>query len=423
VPALLILPKQPREEKLPCVILMHGLGGDKRMFQMLWGALTKAGYALFAIDAQYHGERKPSDDIPFFGMYPYRARDALIQTVIDLRRGVDYLQTRKDIDPNRIGYIGASMGGIIGAMFAGVDERVKAPILLVAGGDWKILMEKSTLSMWRDAARNNPQQMQEALRVMDVVDPVHWVGRIAPRPVLFINGDADDVVPVESNKALHNAAGEPKKVVWYKGRACAPADRLADSGQRGDQLAEHAPAGQAHCAWLARLPAAPWVVARVDRLAGFGRACRRRVFPRVRCDAECLPKTTHAMKALILAGGKGTRLRPITFSMAKQLVPVANKPVLFYGLEAIAESGIHEVGMIVGDTAAEIERAVGDGSRWGMQVTYIPQPEPLGLAHAVLTAEPYLQRRAVPDVSRRQPRDLQPPAAGRKRSSSASPTR
>jgi glucose-1-phosphate thymidylyltransferase len=97
------------------------------------------------------------------------------------------------------------------------------------------------------------------------------------------------------------------------------------------------------------------------------------------------------MKALILAGGKGTRLRPITFSMAKQLVPVANKPVLFYGLEAIADAGIREVGMIVGDTAAEIERAVGDGSRWGVQVTYIPQPEPLGLAHAVLTAEPYLR--------------------------------
>ncbi len=96
------------------------------------------------------------------------------------------------------------------------------------------------------------------------------------------------------------------------------------------------------------------------------------------------------MKALILAGGKGTRLRPITFSMAKQLVPVANKPVLFYGLEAIAEAGIHEVGIIVGDTASEIEHAVGDGSQWGVQVTYIPQPEPLGLAHAVLTAEPYL---------------------------------
>ncbi|MFN3690464.1 MAG: alpha/beta hydrolase family protein [Fimbriimonadales bacterium] len=226
VPAFFILPKNRGDAQLPCVILMHGLGGDKRMFQMLWAPLTQAGYALFAIDAQYHGERKPNDDLPFFGMYPYRARDALIQTVIDLRRGVDYLQTRKEIDPGKIGYIGASMGGIIGAIFAGVDERVQAPVLLVAGGDWKILMEKSVLSVWRDAAKNDPQQMEYALRVMDVVDPVHWVGRIAPRPVLFINGDADDVVPVESNKALHNAAREPKKVVWYKGGHVPPPSDL-----------------------------------------------------------------------------------------------------------------------------------------------------------------------------------------------------
>jgi glucose-1-phosphate thymidylyltransferase len=96
------------------------------------------------------------------------------------------------------------------------------------------------------------------------------------------------------------------------------------------------------------------------------------------------------VKALVLAGGSGTRLRPITHTSAKQLVPVANKPVLFYGLEAIAEAGIEELGIVVGDTHAEIEAAVGDGSAFGLQVTYLRQDRPLGLAHAVLIARDYL---------------------------------
>ena len=96
------------------------------------------------------------------------------------------------------------------------------------------------------------------------------------------------------------------------------------------------------------------------------------------------------MKALILAGGAGTRLRPITHTRAKQLVPVANKPILFYGLEAIADAGIKEVGIVVGDTAAEVRAAVGDGSAWGLTVTYIPQDAPLGLAHCVLIARDFL---------------------------------
>lgn len=96
------------------------------------------------------------------------------------------------------------------------------------------------------------------------------------------------------------------------------------------------------------------------------------------------------MKALVLAGGSGTRLRPITFTRAKQLVPVANKAILFYGLEAIAAAGIREVGVIVGDTAPEVMAAVGDGSAWGLDVTYIPQDKPRGLAHAVVIAEEYM---------------------------------
>ena len=96
------------------------------------------------------------------------------------------------------------------------------------------------------------------------------------------------------------------------------------------------------------------------------------------------------MKGLILSGGAGTRLRPITHTSAKQLVPVANKPVLFYGLEAMRAAGITEVGVVVGDTRAEIEAAVGDGSRFGLEVTYLPQEAPLGLAHAVLISEAFL---------------------------------
>ena len=96
------------------------------------------------------------------------------------------------------------------------------------------------------------------------------------------------------------------------------------------------------------------------------------------------------IKGLILSGGQGSRLRPFTYTGAKQLVPIANKPILFYAIENLVECGVRDIGIVVGDTKDQVMAAVGDGSRFGVSVTYIEQEAPRGIAHAVKIAQPFL---------------------------------
>ncbi|HEV2471297.1 MAG TPA: alpha/beta fold hydrolase [Chthonomonadales bacterium] len=216
IPAVLVIPVKSTGKE-PAILLMHGLGGDKMGLKFLWSQLAAAGFVTLAIDAEYHGDRKPREPLTLFGREVYTTRDLLAQTVIDLRRGIDYLQSRPEVDPDRIGYIGFSMGGILGAILCGVDSRVKAPVLALAGGDWKVLFAGTTLPNAQPLKQLPPDQIAAAERVMDPVDPIHWIARIAPRPVLFVNGDADTIVPVPAAKELQAAARQPKESFWYKG--------------------------------------------------------------------------------------------------------------------------------------------------------------------------------------------------------------
>jgi len=192
--------------KHPVLLVQHGYGGSKEVDYVQWptALLVKEGYAVLSIDAQYHGERKkPNRPQELFDVRSAEARDAFVQTVIDLRRALDLLGERDDIDANHIGYLGMSMGAMLGAVFCGVDERVGGACLIVGGGDFARLL----------GAKIAPQVETNA----KIIDPVYYVGMISPRPLLMINGRTDHTVRPANAQAMFDAAREPKRIEWYDG--------------------------------------------------------------------------------------------------------------------------------------------------------------------------------------------------------------
>ncbi len=221
VPALYTAPVSldaTKPTRFPCVILLHGLGGKKSDMLLLGVALARRGYASLAIDIAGHGERPPiaGKAVRDFGLA--QTHEAVAQTVVDLRRAVDLLSARPDVDPARIGYVGVSLGGIIGATFAGEEPRIKGAVLWAAGGNWGKMITTSHHAYANDQRRIiGPTDAAKIEAALADVDPLRYVGKIAPRPVLFINGDRDEIVPVVCAQELIAAAKEPKKAITLPG--------------------------------------------------------------------------------------------------------------------------------------------------------------------------------------------------------------
>ncbi|MDQ7064389.1 MAG: acetylxylan esterase [candidate division KSB1 bacterium] len=205
VPALLSLPKA-RAAFYPVILMLHGIGDHKNADYMQIGdsIFSAAGFAVFRLDIDLHGERRLKNfSQKSANKFSYTLRNAMVQTVFDLRRAVDYLDTRDDIDSTRTAFLGISLGGIIGSVFCGVEPRVEYPMIALAGGGLRMALGTEGLS---DRITN----------MLAPVEPLNFIHRITPRPILFLNATDDEVIPRTSTEMLFNAAKEPKQILWYK---------------------------------------------------------------------------------------------------------------------------------------------------------------------------------------------------------------
>ncbi len=203
VRGLLSIPAAP--DPLPLVILLHGLGDRKTVDYIETGHahFIDSGYAVLRIDIANHGTRKKQNyDFDLVNGYRYWTRDIISQTVFDLRRSVDFLKTRNEIDTERLGFFGISLGGVIGTVFCGVDQRIKVPTIALAGGNLSLMFGLDALT-------------KETQEFFSIIDPVNFVEQIAPRPLLMINAENDEVIAPITSKLLFEKAENPKKIIWY----------------------------------------------------------------------------------------------------------------------------------------------------------------------------------------------------------------
>jgi dienelactone hydrolase len=206
VPGILYLPKD-NPSKRPAVLLQYGSGGHKQVdyIVQLGRQFVAHGFAVLTIDAPGRGERKSKNQKRVDWLFSNEGRELFLQYCGDYSRAIDFLAARADLDAERIGYVGISWGAITGVTFVGHEPRIKAMVSMVGGGNFLGLA---------GAFSEHPagSDGQSSVRI----DPVHHVGRIAPRPLLLLNVTRDQLVPRPFAEALHRAAGEGARVEWLE---------------------------------------------------------------------------------------------------------------------------------------------------------------------------------------------------------------
>ena len=214
VTAYLVVP--PGKGRLAGLLFMHGGNGNRSSLMPGALVLARTGAVCLLIDSPLNGARAvPGEKLSDFTK-PEQTRAAMIQTVVDLRRGVDLLLSRADVDPARIGYLGASYGGSIGGVLAGVEKRIRAYALMVgigSLGDFARLSPHPTAVETRKLI--GPEKIDANLAMMEDVAPIHYIGHAAPSAVFFQNGRKDAFMPIPSVERYHAAGSEPKLIRWY----------------------------------------------------------------------------------------------------------------------------------------------------------------------------------------------------------------
>ncbi len=218
VPALLFTPPgASAAHPVPCLVILHGLGGSKEIMAGYALASAKFGYASLVIDEYGQGERGPLKAAP--GGQAAQLATTVSQTAVDVRRGIDFLATRSEIDSQRLGLAGVSLGAIIGTVVSGVEPRIKAAVLISGGGDWGLILKTLSSRNASVGGRDTSAFKKIDFAALNVLlapeDPLTFAPHIAPRPILMLGGRQDTTIVPKAQQELFDAARQPKQIVWY----------------------------------------------------------------------------------------------------------------------------------------------------------------------------------------------------------------